>query len=216
MTPTQKTKSSAEFEAGKKAFHEALQNAQTQVTAADHEMKKLRAEMKTQTADSRKKTMDQVDEVTKQLDSARKQEQQIIEAHLKAVHADIEATTAEMKHTGAAAKTAAEAMLKVMHDEYDSAKRSLIAVMDAELAELKARLDDGKHQAAEVKAAVKSAVDAKIAHARSKHEAAQKQLGALKQANTAAFNEVHRGVQSAISEVKTALEHARAEISKAS
>ena len=120
-----------------------------------------------------------------------------------------------MKHAGAAAKTAAEAMLKVMRSEYESAKHSLIAVMDAELAELKARLDDGKHQAAEVKATVKSAVDAKIAQARSKHEAAPKELETLKRANTAAFNEVHRGVQSAISEVKTALEHARAEISKA-
>jgi len=218
MTPThQHTKRSAtEFEADKKVFQEALQKARSEVTAADGEMKKLRAEMKTQTADSKKKTMDQVDEVRKQLDVARKQEQLIIEAHLKAVHADIEATTAELTHAGAAAKTAAEVMLKVMHDEYGSAKRSLIAAMDAELAELKARIDDGKHQAAELKSAVKSAVDAKIAHARSKHEAAHKELQSLKRANAAAFNEVHHGVQSAMSELKTALEHARAEIAKAS
>ena len=72
--PQQTKRSAPEFEACKKAFHEALQKAQTEVAATDQAMKKLRAEMETQTADSRKKTMDQVDEVTKQLDSARKQE----------------------------------------------------------------------------------------------------------------------------------------------
>jgi len=72
--PQQTKRSAPEFEASKKAFHEVLQKAQTEVAATDQAMKKLRAEMETQTAHSRKKTMDQVDEVTKQLDSARKQE----------------------------------------------------------------------------------------------------------------------------------------------
>ena len=216
MTP-QQTKSSenTEFEAGKKAYHEAMQKAQSQVTAATAEVHKLRAEMKTQTAEARDKTMEKLHEATKQLDAARKQEQQAIEAHLKAIHADIVATDAELKHATAAAKKAAEARAKVVQEEYDAAKRSLVTVMDAELAEWKTRIDEAQRMAAQVKADVKKSVDAKIADAHAKQETAQKKLHALKQANATAFNEVQRGVQAAIGEVKTALEHARADITKA-
>lgn len=216
MTP-QQTKSSenTEFEARKKAYHEAMQKAQSQVTAATAEVYKLRAEMKKQTAEARDKSIQKLHEATKELDAARKQEQRAIEAHLKAIHADMVATDAELKHATAAAKKAAEARAKVIHEEYEAAKRSLIAVMDAELAEWKARIDEASHLAAQVKADVKSSVDAKIADVSAKQEAAQKKLHSLKQANATAFNEVQHGVQAAIGEVKTALEHARADITKA-
>ena len=59
--------------------------------------------------------------------------------------------------------------------------------MDAELAELKARISTAQEAAAEKKATAKAAIQAKIADLQAKHEAAQKKLHALKQANAAAF-----------------------------
>ena len=69
--------------------------------------------------------------------------------------------------------------------------------------------------AAGKKAAATASIKVKIADLHAKHDAAQKKLHALKQTNAAAFGELHRGVQTAIGEVRTALEHARADIAAA-
>jgi hypothetical protein len=109
-----------------------------------------------------------------------------------------------------------EAKAKVVREEYDATRRALTASLDAELAEWKARIGTVLDTAAGKKVAATAAVHARIADLHAKHEAAQKKLHALKQANTAAFGDLHRGLETAIGELKTALQHARADIAAAS
>ncbi len=207
---------SADFEARRKAFHESMAKVQSQIDLAAAEMNKLRTEMKTQSADAKAKTVARVDELTKDLDATRKEQQEKIEARLKEIHADIESMNAELKHATTEGKVAVEAKAKTFREEYDSARSALTASLDAELAEWKTRIGATLDAAAEKKVAAKSAVQAKIADLQAKHEAAQKKLHALKQANAAAFSELQRGVRAAIAEVKTAVQHARTDISAAS
>ena len=211
-----KDKVTADFEAGKKAFHDALAKAQVEISTVTAEITRLRTDLKTETAEAKVNTMTRVNELTKKLDAARKEEQDKIEARLKELHNEIESVNAEVKHATAAGKVAAEAKAKAVREDYDSTRRALTASLDAELAEWKARINTSLDAAAETKAAAKAAVEAKIADLHAKHEAAQKKLQALKQANVAAFDELHRGVRTAIAEVKTAVQHARADITAAS
>jgi len=201
------------FEAGKKAFHEAMAKAHTHIEGTTAEINRLRADLKTHTAEAKTKTMAHIDELTKKLDAARKEQQEKIEARLKELDADIESINAELKHATGAGKVAMEAKAKVAREEYDFARNALTTSLDAELVEWKARIGATLDAAAEKKAeAAKAAVQAKIADMQAKHEAAQKKLHSLKQANAAAFDELQRGVSSAIADVKTAVQHARAHI----
>ena len=207
-----KDKASADFEARKKAFHDSMAKAQKQIDATTAEVNKLRGELKTQTDEAKAKTMARVTELTKNLDATRKEQQTEIEERLKRLHTSIQAIDAELKHASAEGKAAAEAKAKVVREEYDSARRSLIASVEAELVEWKARISTAFDVAAEKKAAATTAFQAKVADVHAKHDAAQKKVHALKQANEAAFSELHLGVRAAIAEVKTALQHARADI----
>jgi len=211
-----KDKVTADFEAGKKAFHDALAKAQVEISTVTAEITRLRTDLKTETAEAKVNTMTRVNELTRKLDAARKEEQDKIEVRLKELHNEIESVNAEVKHATAAGKLAAEAKAKAVREDYDSTRRALIASLDAELAEWKARISTAFDAAAETKAAAKAAVQAKIADLHTRHEAAQKELQALKQANAAAFDELHRGVRTAIAEVKTAVQHARADLTAAS
>src|SRR5271166_6789684 len=78
-----KKKLTADFEADKKAFHEAMAKAQGHIDAVTTEIDKLRAELKTETAGAKVKTMARVNELTHNLDAARKDQQDRIEAYLK-------------------------------------------------------------------------------------------------------------------------------------
>lgn len=200
------------FEADKKSFHDSMAKAQKQIDATTAEVNKLRAELKTQTDEAKAKTMARVAELTKNLDAARKEQQAKIEERLKQLHTSIQSIDAELKHASAEGKAAAAAKAKVLREEYDSARRALIASVEAELVEWKARIGIAFGTAAEKKAAATTAFQAKVADVHAKHEVAQKKLHALKQANEAAFNELHRGVRAAIAEIETALQHARADI----
>ena len=111
---------------------------------------------------------------------------------------------------------AVETKAKAFREEYDSARSALTASLDAELTEWKTRIGATLDAANEKKVAAKSAVQAKIADLQAKHEAAQKKLHALKQANAAAYGELQRALRTAIAEIKTAVQHARADISAAS
>src|SRR5258708_20950710 len=51
-----KDKMTTDFEAGKKAFHDAMAKAQSQIDVATTEVNKLRADLKTQTAEAKAKT----------------------------------------------------------------------------------------------------------------------------------------------------------------
>jgi len=204
------------FEAGKKAFHEAMEKAQSHIDVATVEINKLRGELKTHAAEAKTKTMARVDELTKNLDATRREQQDKIEGRLKELHADIGSLNAELKHATGEEKVAMEAKARAAHEEYDFARNALTASLDAELAEWKTRIGTALDEAAEKKAAAaKAAVQAKIADMQAKHEAAQKKLHALRQANAAAFGELQHGVRRAISEVKTAVQHARADIAAA-
>ena len=207
-----KDRVSADFEADKKAFHDSMAKVQEQIDATTAEVNKLRAELKTQTDEAKARTMARVAELTKKLDAARKEQQARIEERLKQLHTSIQSIDAELKHATAEGKAAAEAKATVLREEYDSARRSLIASMQAELVEWKARISTAFDVAAEKKTAAAAAIQAKMADVHAKHDAAQKKLHALKQANEAAFNELHRGVRVAIAEIETALQHARADI----
>lgn len=152
-----KDKVTADFEAGKKAFHDAMVKAQSQIDTAAAEIHKLRAELKTQTDEARAKTMARVDELTKKLDATRKEQQTQIEARLKELHTNIESINAELKHATAEGKIAGEAKAKAAREEYDSARRALTASLDAELAEWKARIDAALDAAAGKKVAATAA-----------------------------------------------------------
>jgi len=210
-----KDKMSADFEAGKKTFHDSMAKAQKQIDVTTAEVNKLRAELKTQTDEAKAKTMARVAELTKNLDTTRREQQAEIEERLKQLSTSIQSINAELKHATAEGKIAVEAKAKVVHEEHDFARRALTASLDAELAEWKVRIGAALDAAAEKKVAAKAAVQARIADLQAKQEAAQKKVHALKQANAAAFGELHRGVQTAIGEVRTALEHARADIAAA-
>jgi len=215
MTPTTqevKDKMTAYFEADKKAFHDAMAKAQGHIDVATAEIQKLRAELNTQTTEAKAITVARVDELTKDLDATRKEQQAEIEAHLKKLHTDIDSLNTELKHATAQGKIAVEAKAKAVREEYASARSVLTASLDAELAEWKARIGAAVVAAAEKKADAKAAVQAKLADLHTKQADAQKKLHALKQADAAAFGELHHGVQTAIGEVKTALQHARAAI----
>jgi predicted nucleic acid-binding Zn-ribbon protein len=210
-----KDRATTDFEAGKKAFHDAMTKAQSQIDVANAEVNKLRTDLKTQSDEVKSKTLARVDELTKNLETARREQQAEIEARLKELHKDIESTNADLKHATAEGKTAAEATAKALRQEYDSARHVLTASLDGELAELKALIGMAADVAAGKKAAATASVQAKLADLRAKHEAAQKKLHALKQANVAAFGELHRGVRSAIGEVTAALQRARKDIAGA-
>jgi len=200
------------FETDKKAFHDSMAKAQKQIDVATAEINKLRAELKAQTDEAKAKTMARVAELTKNLDATRQEQQAEIEARLKQLHTSIQSINAELKHATAEGEVAAEAKAKAVREEYDSARRTLTASLEAELVEWKARISTAFDMAAEKKTAATAAIQAKVADVRAKHEAAQKKLHALKQANEAAFSEMHRGVRAAITEIETALQHARADI----
>ena len=204
-------------EARNKAFHAAMEKTQHQMTAATAEIGKLRTDLDTQTAEARDKTIVQLEKVTKQLDAARKQQKETIEEHLKAIQADIEAAELEATHATATAKVAAEAKAKELREQYDSTRRALITSIEGELAEWKSRIDEAVlHAAAEKKADVDAGVQAKLADLRAKHDAAEKSLHALGQASVVAFRELHRGLNTAIGELETALQHAYTDIASAS
>jgi hypothetical protein len=211
-----KDKVTADFEAGKKAFHEAMAKAQGQVDVANAEITKLRAELKTQAAEAKTKTAARIDELTKKLDATRKEQQDKIEARLKALRTESDSVNAEVKHATAEDKVAFEAKAKALHEEYESTRTALTASLDAELAEWKTRINAVLDAAADRKAAAKATIQAKLSDLHAKQEAAQKKLQALKQANAAAFGELQHGVRTAINEVKTAVQHARADIRAAS
>lgn len=204
-----------DFETRQKAFHAAMVKAQNRIDVAAEEMNKLRTNLKTQTAEAKAKTMARLENVTKELDAARKEQQVMIEANLKALHADVEAINASVKHATAAGKIAVEAEAKAVREEYASVRSVLTASLDAELAEWKVRIGAAVDLAAEKKADAKTAVKAKIADLKAKHEAAQRKLHALKHADMAAFDELHHGVRTARAAVKTALQHAHADIAAA-
>jgi hypothetical protein len=71
--------------------------------------------------------------------AARKEQQAKIEERLKQLHTSIQSINAELKHASAEGRAAAKAKAKVVREEYDSARRSLIASAEAELVEWKAR-----------------------------------------------------------------------------
>jgi len=208
-------KTTADFEAGKKAFHDAMAKAQSQIDSGTAEVNKLRADLKTQTAEAKAKTMARVEELTKSLDATRKEQQDKIEARVKELHTQTESINAELKHATAEGKVAVEAKAKAVREQYDAARSALTASLDAELAEWKGRIGAAIDSAAEKKATAKAAVQEKIADLHAKHDAAQKKIQALKQANAAAFGELQHGVRTAIGEVKTAVQHARKEIASA-
>jgi hypothetical protein len=172
--------------------------------------------LKTQSDEAKAKAKARVTELTKNLDATRKEQQTEIEERLKRLHTSIQSINAELKHATADGKAAAEAKAKAVREEYDSARHTLTASFEAELVEFRARISTAMDAAAETKAAAKAAIQAKMADLHAKHDAAQKKVHALKQANEAAFTELHRGVQAAIAEVKTALQHAHADIAAAS
>jgi chromosome segregation ATPase len=207
-----KYKMSADFEAGKKTFHDSMAKAQKQIDVTTAEVNKLRAELKTQTDEAKAKTMARVAELTKNLDTTRREQQAEIEERLKQLSTSIQSINAELKHATAEGKAAAEAKAKVLREEYDSARRALIASVEAELVEWKARISTAFDVATEKKASATAVIQTKVADVHAKHEVAQKKLHALKQANEAAFSELHRGVRAAIAEIETALQHARADI----
>ena len=209
-------KVSANFEADKKAFHDSMVKVQKQIDATTAEVNKLRGELKTQADEAKAKAKARVTELTKTLDATRKEQQTEIEERLKQLHTSIQSINAELKHATADGKAAAEAKAKVVREEYDSARRALTASFEAELVEFKARISTAMDAVAETKAAAKATIQAKMADLHAKHDAAQKRVHALKQANEAAFTELHRGVQAAIAEIKTALQHAHADIAAAS
>jgi regulator of replication initiation timing len=211
-----KAKASADCETATKAFHDSMAKVQKQIDATTADVNKLRAELRTQTDEAKAKTVARITELTKNLDATRKEEQSEIEKHLKRLHTSIQSIDAELKHATADGKAVAEAKAKVSRAEYDSARHALIASLEAELVEWKARIDTAFDTAAGKKAAATAAVQAKVADLHAKHDAAQKKLQALKQANEAVFNELHRGVLAAIGEIKAALQHARADIAAAS
>jgi polyhydroxyalkanoate synthesis regulator phasin len=103
-----KDKVTADFEAGKKAFHDAMAKAQSQIDTAAAEIHKLRGVLKTQSDEAKAKPMARVDELTKKLDAARKAQQTQIEARLKELHTNIESINAELKHATAEGKVAVE------------------------------------------------------------------------------------------------------------
>jgi len=212
-----KHSTATEFEARKKAFHAAMEKTQHQIAAAAGEIRKLRTDMETQTAQARDKTMIQLERASKLLDAARKQQQQVIEEHLKAVHTDLEAAEAEATHATAAARMAAEAKARELREEYDSTRHALITSIEGELAEWKSRVDQALlHVAAEKKADLNAGVQAKIADLHAKHDAAEKSLDSLKQASVVAFRELHRGLNTAITELETAFQHALTDVASAS
>jgi hypothetical protein len=211
-----KNKVTADFEADKKAFHETMAKAQSHIDTATAEINKLRADLKTEAAESKTKTMARLDELTKNLDAARKDQQAEIEARLKGLHKDIESIIAELKRASAEERVAVEATAKTVREECNIVRGTLIASLEAELAEWKARIGTAVDAAAGKKASSKAAIQAKIADMHSKHDAAQKKLHALKQANAEAFDELHHGVRTAIADVKTAVQHARADIAAGS
>jgi len=216
-TPQQlKDKAITDFEAGKKAFHDAKAKAQTHIDAITAEIGKLRADLKTQTADAKSKASARIDELTKDLDAARKEKQDQIEARLKALHTEMASTEAELKHATAERKVAVEAKAKAVREQYESTRKALSASLEADLTELKARINAASDAAAGKKEAAKSALQSKIADLHTRHEAAQKKLHALKEANTTAFDELHRGVRTAVAEVRSAVHHAHKDISAAS
>src|SRR5208283_1308978 len=133
-------KLTANFEADKQAFHDSMAKVQKQIDATTAEVNKLRGELKTQTDEAKAKIMARVTELTKDLDAARKEQQAKIEERLKQLHTSIQAIDAELKHASAEGKAAAEAKAKVVREECDSARRSLIASVEAELVEWKARI----------------------------------------------------------------------------
>jgi regulator of replication initiation timing len=200
------------FEAGKKAFHDAMAKAQSQIDVATAEVNKLRAHLKTQAAEAKAKTMARVDELTKSLDATRREQQDKIEARLKELHSDIESINAQLKHAAGEEKVALEAKAKAVGEEYSSARSAMTASLDAELVEWKARIGTALDAAVEKQAAAaKSAIQEKIADLHAKHDAAQKKVHALKQASAAAYGELQRGVRTAIGEMKTALQHVRSD-----
>ncbi|MGA2146676.1 MAG: hypothetical protein ABSH49_17135 [Bryobacteraceae bacterium] len=209
-------KLTANFEADKKAFHDSMAKVQKQIDATTAEVNKLRGELKTQTDEAKAKTKARVTELTKNLDAARKEQQAEIEERMKQLHKSIQSINAELKHAAAEGKAVAEAKAKAVREQYDSARHALAASLEAELVEWKARISAAYDVAAEKKAAATAAIQAKMADLHAKHEAAQKKVNALKQANEGAFGELHRGVLAAIAEIKTALQHARADTTAAS
>jgi polyhydroxyalkanoate synthesis regulator phasin len=209
-------KVAANFEADKKAFQDSMAKVQTQIDATTAEVNKLRAELTTQTDEAKTKTKARVTELTKDLDAVRKEQQARIEERLKELHTSIQSIDAELKHATAEGKAAAEAKAKVLREEYDSARRFLIASMEAELVEWKARIGAAFDAATEKKASATVVIHAKMADVHAKHGAAQKKLHALKQANEAAFSELHRSARAAIAEIRTALQKARSDIDAAS
>jgi predicted nucleic acid-binding Zn-ribbon protein len=212
-TPQQlKNRVTTDLEAGKQAFQDAMTKAQSQIDVADAEVDKLRAAFKTQSDEVKAKTLARVDELTKSLEATRREQHAAIEARLKELHSAIESTNADLKHATAETKVAMEATARALRAEYDSARRALTASLDAELAECKALIGMAVDVAAGKKAAATASVHAKIADLRAKQEAAQKKLHALKDANEAAFGELHQGVRTAIADVKTSVQRARAEI----
>jgi predicted nucleic acid-binding Zn-ribbon protein len=213
--PTGPFSATGYLEADKKAFHAAMAKAQSHIDAATAEIQKLRAELKTQTTEAKDKTIARVDELTRDLDATRKGQQADIEAHLKKLHTDIDSLNAELKHATAQGKVEVEAKARAVREEYDAARKVLTASLDAELAEWKDRIGAAVDLAAGKKADAKTAVKAKIADLKAKHEAAQRKLHALKHADMAAFDELHHGVRTARAAVKTALQHAHADIAAA-
>jgi hypothetical protein len=160
--------------------------------------------------------MVRVDKLTKNLDAARKEQQAEIEAHLKKLHKEIGSLNAELKHASVEGKVAVEATAKAVREEYENVRHILTASLEAELVEWKARIGTAIDAAAEKKASLKTSIQEKIAEMHSKNDAAEKKMHALKQANAAAYGELQHGVRAAIAELKTAVQHARADIASAS
>ena len=99
-----KERFSADFEAGKKAFTEAMAKAQTHIDETAADLKKLRANLKTQATEAKAKALAQIDELTKKLDSARADQQAKIETRLKELHTQIESSKTDLKHATATEK----------------------------------------------------------------------------------------------------------------
>jgi hypothetical protein len=208
-------KLAAAFRANKQAFNNSMAKVQKQIDATTAEVNKLRGELKTQTGEAKARTMARVTELTKNLDAARKEQQAEIEERMKQLHKSIQSINAELKHAAAEGKVVAEAKAKALGEQYDSARHALAASLEAELVEWKARITAAYDVATEKKSAATAAIQTKMADLHAKHEVAQKKALALKQANEAAFGELHRGVLAAIADVKTALQSAHADIAAA-
>jgi len=207
-----RNKLKAEFDVGRKAFHDSMTTTQTHIDVAGADLARLRANLKTQAAATRAATGLRVEELTRMLDAARDEQQGKIEDYLTTLQRDMGSLNAELKSATAGERADLELTAKAMRKEWDSTRAALTASLEAELSELKERIGSVRAAAAGTREAAKTTVRTRTADLHAKSEVAQKRLHALKQAGEAAFNEIHHGARAAMIDLRIAVERARADI----